>query len=77
MSMGDWANLCAAAGFNVRNMDPMQVYLTAGKILGYLRNERGDRIAALRAMSPADREALRASVSDNVVQFKKAITDSR
>jgi hypothetical protein len=33
MSMQDWIGLCTAAGINVRNMDEMDVFLTAGRIL--------------------------------------------
>jgi hypothetical protein len=33
MSLRQWVDLCGAAGINVRNMDEMDVFLTAGRIL--------------------------------------------
>jgi hypothetical protein len=33
MSMRQWASLCNAAGINVRNLELIDVYLIAGKIL--------------------------------------------
>jgi hypothetical protein len=81
MSMQDWIGLCTAAGINVRNMDEMDVYLTAGRIL----NDRelaaktlehcggghmyaGARADVLKAMSAQERLAIRERVT-GVVQM--------
>lgn len=75
--------LCTAAGINVRNMELLDVYLTAGKIindeplrlraLAFLNGSvlpAGSRVDAIKKMTPQERLALRESAS-GVVTFKK------
>jgi hypothetical protein len=82
MSLGTWAKLCTGAGINVRNLQPMDVYQIAGKILSdTLLTERalqfregaisgeGARERALAAMTPEERLALRERVT-GVVPFR-------
>ena len=83
MSMGNWVELCTAAGINVRNMELLDVYLTAGKILNDepLRQRAtaflngsvlppGSRVDAIKQMSPSERLALRERVT-GIVPFRK------
>jgi len=64
-----WAELCVAAGFNIRNMEPMEVYLTAGKIM---RDDEVRRSAeGLKSWPEAKRIALRERVA-GVVQFPRS-----
>lgn len=84
MAMSDWAEMCVAAGINIRNMEPMDVYLTAGNIL---RDEElrleclkhlngsvlpvGVRAEVLKSWPEAKRIALRERVA-GVVQFPRS-----
>jgi len=84
MSIREWASLCSAAGINVRNLEPMDVYVLAGKIIndseltekarelcpGSMLRE-GIRVKALSAMRPDERIALRERVT-GVVPFRKS-----
>jgi hypothetical protein len=44
MSVSDWIKICLSAGVNVRNMDPMDVYLAAAKILADRRDAQALRV---------------------------------
>jgi len=82
MSLQDWAKLCAAAGINVRNLQPLDVYQLSGKIIndalltGKVRQmfpgaalPAGAREKVLSAMSPEERAALRDRVT-GVLPFR-------
>jgi hypothetical protein len=75
--------LCTAAGINVRNMELLDVYLTAGKIINdeplrlramAFRNgsvlPKGSRVDAIKEMTPDERRALRERVT-GIVPFKR------
>jgi len=55
-------NLCLAAGINVRNMQPFDVFLTAGNIINdhsltmRMIAEKTSRQALLEAMDPVERK---------------------
>jgi hypothetical protein len=74
MSMSDWVQLCMAAGINVRNIGPMDVYMVSGKIINDSAltaasiGQGISRVQALKAMSSAERVALRERVT-GVVPF--------
>lgn len=82
--MLQWADLCDAAGFDVRSMDPTTCYLLAGKIIQdeplrqlALKETRsvmpaGLRAEMLRELPESERIALRERVS-GVVQIKKGL----
>jgi hypothetical protein len=69
MSMGDWAKLVTAAGVNVRNMEPIEVYQMAGKILTDRRvldltlASQTSRECVMLNMSLDERAALRERIS--------------
>lgn len=79
-----WADMCIAAGINIRNMELIDVYLTAGKILRdeelsrecvkYLKGAvmpSGTREFVLNSWPEASRRALRERVA-GVVQFPRS-----
>ena len=82
MSLHQWAQLCMAAGINVRNLQPIDVYHLSGKIIedSLLTSKArelspgavlqpGVREQVLVAMTPEERAALRERVT-GVVPFR-------
>lgn len=82
MSMKLWAEMCVAAGINIRNMEPIDVYLMGGKIMrdeilrkaALVRLEgsvlpEGSSVEVLKSWPEAKRIALRERVA-GVVQFQ-------
>jgi hypothetical protein len=68
--MSDWIALCSAAGFNVKKMKPLEVFMVAGKILNDATVSHENRVASLHAMTPQERLAVRERAS-GVVPFRK------
>jgi hypothetical protein len=75
MSMQDWVSLCTAVGINVRNMEPMDVYLVAGNIIrdqqltDIERRFDFDLRGAIKTLTADERLALRERAT-GVVPFK-------
>jgi len=72
------AALCRAAGIDVARLDPMEMYLLGGSIIHdeelrkrALTGGSIDRMAAIQAMSPQERAALRERVC-GVLRFPEA-----
>jgi hypothetical protein len=61
MAFSQWMNICKEAGFDAERMDPMTVFLLAGKIIhdpAVLKHNR-----AIHKMTEAERAELRERVS--------------
>lgn len=74
MAISDWIQMCMAAGINVRNLGPLEVYELCGKIINDSALTEASigqgisRVQAMKEMSPEERVALRERVT-GVVQF--------
>jgi hypothetical protein len=54
--------LCVAAGIDASKLSPIEVFLLAGKIIHDRTIPHDARIETLRAMTPAERQALRVRI---------------
>lgn len=65
----EYFSWCEALGIQPAKMDPLDVYLAAGRIINEVRNL--DRLAAIKAMTPEQRATLRHKVSGVVEMPRK------